>query len=581
LFYLLPALAQVKHNGSHAAAAAPARASPPASYVGSEACSRCHLEIYNHFVQTKMGRSASAVTPEFLRSVPLPVQIYEQKSDHHFEVATRNGRLYQSEYQLDASGHEVFRDERAIDWIVGANMNGLSGLIHKDGYVFEAPLSYFRQTATWDLSPGYQHGDYGFSRVVVPGCISCHTGRPQPVAGSDGKYADRAFAELAVGCENCHGPGSAHVDAMETGASYTKGKDPTIVNPAALKPALANDLCESCHQTGDVRLYQPGKTYQDFRPGMPLNRITAILMIPPTKANPPSDEHVEHYYSMILSKCYLASAQRPADKQMRCISCHDPHIEPTAAEAPAYFNSKCMSCHTQQSCKATAVARQQTAPADNCIGCHMPKRAESAISHTTLTNHRIIARPGEPFPEEAFKMTTAAMPDLIYVDAGSAESTPLPAITRLKAYEQLKDRDPGYEPSFLKTLHELEQSPPADAAQGAVVEAALGHQALGAQQWDAAVVHLQAALKFDPAQPAVLADLSTIADARGQAEEAVNWQQKAVALDPYNEALQKVLVSRLINAKEYPQAEEEMEKYVEEFPEDDFMRKMLSIAKSQ
>jgi len=46
-------------------------------------------------------------------------------------------------------------------------------------------------------------------------------------------------------------------------------------------------------------------------------------------------------------------------------------------------------------------------------------------------------------------------------------------------------------------------------------------------------------------------------------------------------ALQKALVLRLINAKEYPQAEADMEKYVEEFPEDDFMRKMLSIAKSQ
>ena len=534
-----------------------------------------------------MGHSASGVTPAFLRSVPLPVQIYDQKSDRHFEVATRDGRLYQSEYQLDASGHEVFRDEHAIDWIVGANMNGLSGLIHKDGYVFEAPLSYFRQTGTWELSPGYQRGDYGFSRVVVPGCISCHTGRPQPVAGRDGKYADQAFAELAVGCENCHGPGSTHADAMESGASYAKGKDPTIVNPAALKPALANDLCESCHQTGDVRLYQPGKTYQDFRPGMPLNRITAILMIPPTKANPPSDEHVEHYYSMILSKCYLASVQRPADKQLRCISCHDPHIEPTAAEAPAYFNSKCMSCHTQQSCKAAAAARQQTTPADNCVGCHMPKRAESAISHTTLTNHRIIARPGEPFPAEAFTMTTAAMPDLIYLnaspglDATRADYSALPAITRLKAYEQLKERDSSYEPSFLKILQELEQSPPADTAQRAVVDATLGHQALSAQQWDAAVEHLQAALKLDPAQPTVLADLSTIADARGQAEEAVAWQQKAVALDPYNEALQKALVLRLINAKEYPQAEADMEKYVEEFPEDDFMRKMLSIAKSQ
>jgi Flp pilus assembly protein TadD len=552
------------------------RAQPAnAGYTGSYACSRCHLEIYNHYAQTKMGSSAQPVTAAFLKTVPLPADVYDAHTTRRFRVYQQDGKLYQSEYQLDASGNRVFDDTHAIDYIVGARMNGLSTLVHRDGYLFEAPLSYYKQTGEWALSPGYQRGDYGFNRIIASGCIYCHTGRPQPIAAREGKYAESAFTQLAVGCENCHGPGQPHIDAMESGASYKKGKDPTIVNPASLSSGAANDLCEGCHQTGDARLFQPGKTYQDFRPGMRLDRILAILMVPPTTSTPPTDDHVEHYYSMILSRCYLATAAKPEAQRLRCISCHDPHVEPTAAETPAYFNGKCMSCHTTQSCKAEPSARH--AASDNCIACHMPTRSETAISHTSLTNHRIVRRPGEPYPAEAFRMTTASLPDLIYLNDSTGNASSLPPISRLRAYQQLHEQNAAYEAPYQKTLRELAHSMPEDAT----VQAALGHQAVTLQQWSEAADHLQHALKLDANQSAVYADLSTVADAQGNAAEAVEWQQKATAIDPHSQSLQKTLILREINAKEYADAQAGMERYVSEFPEDDLMRRMLDIARSQ
>jgi hypothetical protein len=572
LFYAARASAEGIH---------PPRADPAtvrASYVGSEACSRCHAEMYSHYSRTSMGRSLTPVTSGFLKTVPVSASVYDQKLDRHFDVYSENEKLYQSEFQVDAVGHEVFRDTHEIKWIVGTGANGRGALIQHDDYLFEAPLSFYRETGSWALSPGYERGDLGFNRTIAPGCIFCHSGRPQPVPGTIGKYQEPPFTQRSVGCENCHGPGSAHVGAMGMGDSYPKGKDPTIVNPGGIAPTMANDICMSCHQTGDIRVFQPGKTYLDFRPGQPLDRVMAILMVPPTRENPPREDHVEHYYSMILSKCYRASARMPSEKQMRCISCHDPHIEPTSEEAPAYFNGKCISCHTEQSCKAPSQVRAQTAsataPADNCIGCHMPKRAGGTISHTSLTNHRIVARPDEAFPDAAFAMTTAALPDLIYLDATPGDAAP-PAITLLQAYSQLKDVSPVYEASFLKILRELEATKP----QSAIVQATLGHQALAASQLDDATQHLQASLKLDPAQAAVYVDLSAIADQKGQAEEAVTMAQKAVALEPFNAPMQKTLVLRLINAKQYPEAEAAMEKYLENFPEDDFMRKMLAIAR--
>ena len=41
----------------------------------------------------------------------------------------------------------------------------------------------------------------------------------------------------------------------------------SIVNPARLKPRLAEDICLNCHQSGDARVTQPGRSYLDFRPG--------------------------------------------------------------------------------------------------------------------------------------------------------------------------------------------------------------------------------------------------------------------------------------------------------------------------
>jgi hypothetical protein len=58
-----------------------------------------------------------------------------------------------------------------------------------------------------------------------------------------------------------------------------------IVNPARLTPYLADNICMACHQTRDVRVLKPGKTYQDIRPGYPLDTLS-ILMIPRTRGIP-------------------------------------------------------------------------------------------------------------------------------------------------------------------------------------------------------------------------------------------------------------------------------------------------------
>ena len=261
----------------------------------------------------------------------------------------------------------------------------------------------------------------------------------------------------------------------------------SIVNPARLTPYLADNICMACHQTGDARVLKPGKSYKDFRPGHPLDDTLSILMVPPTPESPPTADHVEHYYSMTLSKCYRASQGR-----LSCITCHDPHEEPSREEAPAYFRGKCLTCHTNQSCKLPIETRMQKKPANDCIGCHMPKRDIQVISHSSATNHRIVTTPDEAYPDVTFRQTTAALPDLIHLNPAPGQSAvPPPLLTLLAAYGELAENKPEYIAPYLKVLGQLEQAQPGDP----LVQAALGRRDLKNRDFEAAARHLRSALR--------------------------------------------------------------------------------------
>ena len=543
-------------------------------YVGSLACSKCHSEIYRRFSRTSMGHSMSAVTPSFLESTTSSAPFSLERLNRRFEVYSEDGSLYQSESGIGSDDKESFRSAHPIEWIIGAGVNGYGAILRRDGYLFQAPLSFYSQPMKWAPSPGYELTDLGFNRPITPGCIFCHSGRPNPVSGTNGRFEREPFSELAIGCENCHGPGAAHLRAM-SGADSPSKKDSAhlnigIVNPARLTPYLADNICMACHQTGDARVLKPGKAYKDFRPGHSLDETLSILMVPPTPESPPTADHVEHYYSMTLSKCYRASRGR-----LSCITCHDPHGEPSPEEAPAYFRGKCLGCHTNQSCKLPLEARIQKTPANNCTGCHMPKRDIQVISHSSATNHRIVETPDEAYPDVTFRQTTPALPDLIHLNpAPGKEKDPPPLLTLLGAYGELAQNKPEYVAPYLKVLGQLEQTQPGDP----LVQATLGRRDLKNGDFEAAVKHLRLALQSGPPVATTYADLADALAHLGQMDEALSLIEKAIDLDPFNPVTRKMLVVRLIDTKQFAKAHQALEQYLEVFPQDDFMRQMLARA---
>jgi predicted CXXCH cytochrome family protein len=521
-----------------------------AAFVGSRVCAGCHRAIYLSYMRTDMGRSMRRASD---LELPTPVDLEHAHLHRRFRVFWQGNKLYQSEYAVDASGNQVFDDIHEIEFAIGSGVNGFSFVVRRGNYLFEAPLSYYAKSSQWDFSPGYESADLGFSRPVAATCVGCHSGRARLIAGRDGLYDNVPFDELAIGCENCHGPGALHV---------AQRKPSAIVNPARLPPRLAEEICVICHQMGDARVVVSGKRLSDFRPGMWSSEVVAIFKLPSSQAEP--SDLLEHPTAMRTSRCFRASGGK-----LSCLTCHDPHATPVRTEAAAYYRSKCFTCHADASCGVPQSERQQRA-ANNCIACHMPKRDVTVVSHSALTNHRIPARSGQEPVQNSSGVSSAG--DLIVVN-GSPNSKPSPVLTMFLAYGQLVANRTDFAPRYWALLDQLSHTRPDDA----VVLAALGMKMMFDPNPDnmAAQRYFEKAIERGSTAPSTFQSLAEVLVRSGQREQAIAVLEQGLALSPYAAVLYESL-ARTYNALGRPdEVRKTVARYLELFPEDDAARRLL------
>lgn len=546
---------------------------PEVNYVGSEVCAGCHASIYEQYRKTGMGRSMSlASAPLRLEKVSAPSTVFQAATGRHFQIYREGSHFYQAQFELDGAGKEIYRITHRLEYVIGSGANGQSYVVRRDGALFQAPLSYYSRAKKWDLSPGFESSEAGFNRPILAGCVACHSGRANPVREKSGFYGEPAFHELAIGCENCHGPGQLHVAERTQGLAVGKSGDRSIVNPVRLPGWLADNICMNCHQTGDTRVLQPGKDHLDFRPGRPLNETVGIFRVPYQRQSPPDEDLLEHYSSMVLSRCYRQSSGR-----LSCITCHSPHSEPSLQEVSTYYRAKCLGCHTSQSCALPPPQRLRQSSADDCASCHTPKRELKTIAHSALTNHRILARQGQPLPEAAFQQPEAP-PGVAHVNAvPGQEKEPVPLLTQLQVYGELLSLRPDYQKQYLSVLDELSRSLP----EHPLVLSALARKsklegtAAGENQ---AIEYLTKAVAVGSNSPVDYRDLAELLARSGKTEEAIAVLNRGLALAPFNGALYKMLALQYIQQKKYPKALETMRRHLALFPEDALMRKLVRQA---
>jgi DmsE family decaheme c-type cytochrome len=169
-------------------------------------------------------------------------------------------------------------------------------------------------------------------------------------------------------CENCHGPGSAHVKA---GGGRGVGGIISFRPEDGSRTAQENNaICLACHERG-ARTYWNGSTH-DTRGLMCTNCHTIMKQVsrkfqlktaytPDTCFQCHKDRRAENYFS---------SHMPLREGKIACSDCHNPHG--TATEAMLRENSvndNCYKCHAE---KRGPFLWEHAPVRENCLNCHDP-----------------------------------------------------------------------------------------------------------------------------------------------------------------------------------------------------------------
>lgn len=339
----------------------------PASYVGNEACAKCHAEIARRYANTPMANTSGVVK----RDTPSG-EFFHQASGVRYRISKEPGKNKDAVWlSYERKGDAPLQGRVQLHYFIGSNAAGRSFLFAPDRFLFQAPVTWYAQTKKWDASPGYEADrELRLNRPVDANCLYCHASQAQPIYGALNRYAEPPFKQSGISCERCHGPGSLHA----------AGKAPMVmmVNPAKLDAARRDAVCAQCHLSGAARVELPRRRLAFYRPGERLaDYVSYFVPEQQSEAGLKVNSHVE---KLAQSVC----AQK-AGERMSCLSCHDPHSVPETRERAAYFRGKCLSCHQT----ATLPANERHNVQADCITCHMPKTGTTDGGHGVMTDHSI------------------------------------------------------------------------------------------------------------------------------------------------------------------------------------------------
>ncbi len=335
-------------------AISPAWGANASGFVGREACTPCHKEIAATHLRTNMARTWRGVAP----NRQIPAQYDESHTegpspDIQYELKRAGQSL---EYRVQMPGQPPV--EYPVDTMVGGDRHGLSFLFRvpsieglplpKTRYL-EARYFHYAEKNQLAFSLGFPEEkpsswETAMGRVLTPylekRCLACH-GEPRKTGAGE---------EVGVSCENCHGPGQAHLAAVKAHA-----RDLAIFNPKKLPVEEKMRPCTQCHAGSSV--------IEDPMPDDTLisDQVTALKN----------------------SECW-----RQSGGQITCVNCHNPHEDASRMVLEARADKTCISCHS-----ATVARHAALCPVNRvsgCAGCHMANETRGAF---VIAEHWIRVQP--------------------------------------------------------------------------------------------------------------------------------------------------------------------------------------------
>ena len=359
-------------------------------YVGSEQCASCHKEIYETFMRTGMGQSFHVATKEKSKAIYTEhTVLYDTLNNFYYQPFWRNDSLVIREFRLNELADTIHKKEMHVRYIVGSGQHTNSHILEENGYLTQAPITFYTQKGIWDIAPGFDSKLASrLNRIVGKECMTCHNSLPDFVEGSENKFD---HVPMGIGCERCHGPGGEHLKRKLAGeiVDTSRQADYSIVNPKRLSKDLQMSVCQRCHAQG-VAILKEGKDFDDFKPGKHLSEVMEVFL-PKFDGYQTQFIMASHADRTAMSECYKQS-------EMTCISCHNPHVSVKETNKET-FDAACKNCHSSKKdllCSMEESARMAENN-NNCYGCHMPVSPSIDIPHVTIHDHYI----RKPIPEDA------------------------------------------------------------------------------------------------------------------------------------------------------------------------------------
>jgi len=390
----------VEDNGAGGAGGGETRKA--SDFVGSRACAECHPGIADTFSRHPMARTMQPIGEVSQIETFGGGKDRFTAGERTYRVERRDGEVIHHEIMYDDDGKVLYDQAESVQFVIGAGVKGRGYVLQRGGLLFESPITWYSQTTSWGLSPGYPPEEhYRFQKRLGDHCLACHSGRTAPASGEDRFVAEKPFHEAAIGCERCHGPGGRHSELYRSSPGDGH-EDPLIVNPASLADQQQADICNQCHLEGKIRVLKQGVDFADFRPGELLGKTWTVYVAETPfddEGRPLFTSHVEQMHS---SRCFQESGEA-----MRCTSCHDPHRVPSAAERASFYKARCNSCHQERGCGLPEAEQQRPPAAGSCIACHMPSLHSSDVAHTTQADHRVVRHASETRPLEQMEQERA------------------------------------------------------------------------------------------------------------------------------------------------------------------------------
>lgn len=362
----------------------------PSDYVGSQACAGCHAAIAESFARHPMGQAMDTIPGE--RPVEEQTETLSfVDREREYVVEERDGVVLHHERVFAPDGTLIYDQAMPVRFAVGSGTRGRSYLIDQAGLLTQSPIGWYSGSGRYGLSPGYEH-DRGlrFERAIGDGCLHCHAGLVEHEPDGGPGYSSRVFAEAAIGCERCHGPGAEHVATMAALPPGSKADDLRIVNPVDLEPRRREAVCNQCHLGGEATIPRFGRGFYDFRPGDHLDDTLLVFVHDEQATTSSGAKPVSQVEQMRQSGCWKGTGGT-----LGCISCHDPHAKPTPEGMDAFYRTKCQACHEEKPCSLPAVERDALPAAGSCIRCHMPSQDLVEVAHTAMSDHRVPRRPDD------------------------------------------------------------------------------------------------------------------------------------------------------------------------------------------